>query len=124
VEKPPQELPDRRAMEGIMWGSLRGLVGPREETPLSRAQDVMYEAFKLRDPAERVERARKALEICPDCADAYVLLAENATNNKEALDLFAKGVAAGERALGEEAFRDNVGHFWGELDTRPYMSAR
>jgi tetratricopeptide (TPR) repeat protein len=84
----------------------------------------MYEAFKLQDPMKRVERARKALEICPDCADAYVVLAENAKNNKEALELFAQGVAAGERALDAEAFRENVGHFWGVLETRPYMRAR
>jgi tetratricopeptide (TPR) repeat protein len=31
---------------------------------------------------------------------------------------------AGERAVGPAAFRDNVGHFWGLLKTRPYMRAR
>ena len=31
---------------------------------------------------------------------------------------------AGERALGEEAFEENVGHFWGIIETRPYMRAR
>lgn len=124
MEKPVHELPDRRAMEGVMRGLLGGLVGPREETPLSKAQDLMYEAFESHDPMERVELAKKALELCPDCADAYVLLAEHTKNRKEALDLFEKGVAAGERALGPEAFRDDVGHFWGLIKTRPYMRAR
>lgn len=124
MEKPVHELPDRRAMEGVMRGLLGGLVGPREETPLSKAQDLMYEAFESHDPMERVELAKKALELCPDCADAYVLLAEHTKNRKEALDLFEKGVAAGERALGPEAFRDDVGHFWGLIETRPYMRAR
>jgi tetratricopeptide (TPR) repeat protein len=124
MEKPVHELPDRRAMEGVMRGLLGGLVGPHEETPLSKAQDLMYEAFESHDPMERVELAKKALELCPDCADAYVLLAEHTKNRKEALDLFEKGVAAGERALGPEAFRDDVGHFWGLIETRPYMRAR
>jgi tetratricopeptide (TPR) repeat protein len=124
MEKPVHELPDRRAMEGVMRGLLGGLVGPREETPLSKTQDLMYEAFESHDPMERVELAKKALELCPDCADAYVLLAEHTKNRKEALDLFEKGVAAGERALGPEAFRDDVGHFWGLIETRPYMRAR
>jgi ST7 protein len=86
MEKPVHELPDRRAMEGVMRGLLGGLVGPREETPLSKTQDLMYEAFESHDPMERVELAKKALELCPDCADAYVLLAEHTKNRKEALE--------------------------------------
>ena len=124
MEETVHELPDRRAIEGVMRGLLGGLVGSREETPLSQAQDLMYEAFESHDPKERVELARKALELSPDCADAYVLLAEQTKSRKEALELFEKGVAAGERALGPEAFQDDVGHFWGLLETRPYMRAR
>jgi tetratricopeptide (TPR) repeat protein len=33
-------------------------------------------------------------------------------------------VAAGERALGAETFQRDVGHFWGLLETRPYLRAR
>ncbi|MGO8900856.1 MAG: hypothetical protein ACLQU5_21260 [Isosphaeraceae bacterium] len=93
MEEPVLELPDRRAMEGVMRGFLGGL-GPREETPLSKAQDLMYKAFESHDPMKRVELAKKALELSPDCADAYVLLAEQAKRRKEALELFEKGVAA------------------------------
>ena len=38
--------------------------------------------------------------------------------------LYEKGVAAGERAVGAEAFRRDEGHFWLVLETRPYMRAR
>ncbi|MBV8126925.1 MAG: hypothetical protein JO114_04575 [Planctomycetaceae bacterium] len=124
MEEPVHELPDRRAMEGVMRGLLGGLVGSREETPLSKAQDLMYKAFESHDPMERAELAKKALELSPDCADAYVLLAEQTKRRKEALELFEKGVAAGERALGPKAFQEHVGHFWGLIETRPYMRAR
>lgn len=40
------------------------------------------------------------------------------------MDLYRQGVKAGERALGKEAFEEDVGHFWGILETRPYMRAR
>jgi hypothetical protein len=30
-------------------------------------------------------------------------------------------VAAGERSLGPKAFEEDAGHFWGILETRPYM---
>ena len=117
-------LPDRRAIEGAMRGFLSGLVGPPEDTPLYQAQSLMYEAFDSRDPRQQASLARKALEISPDCADAYVLLGELASTRKESLEFFEKGVAAGERALGREFFRENGGDFWGILETRPYMRAR
>jgi hypothetical protein len=60
----------------------------------------------------------------PDCADAYVLLAENARTRKEARRNDEQGVAAAERALGPAAFERDAGHFWGILETRPYMRAR
>src|SRR5208282_2452597 len=103
MEEPVHELPDRRAMEGVMRGLLGGLVGSREETPLSKAQDLMYKAFDSHDPMERVELANKALELSPDCADAYVLLAEQTKRRKEALELFEKGVAAWRAGAGAES---------------------
>jgi tetratricopeptide (TPR) repeat protein len=83
----------------------------------------MYAAFEARGP-EQVRLAKKALELSADCADAYVLLAENAGTLREATDLYRQGVAAGERALGQETFQEYAGHFWGFLETRPYMRAR
>jgi tetratricopeptide (TPR) repeat protein len=97
----------------------------RELTPLEQAQDKMYEAWEARSRKARVRLAREALELSPDCADAYVLLAEEtARTPAEALKLYEEAMRAGERALGPEAFTDNMGHFWGILETRPYMRAR
>ncbi len=84
----------------------------------------MYEAWDSTGRT-RVDLARRALEIDPDCADAYVLLAEETAKSiEEARDLHVKGVAAGERSLGPKAFEEDAGHFWGILETRPYMRAR
>jgi tetratricopeptide (TPR) repeat protein len=91
---------------------------------LHEAQDLIYDAWELADPAKRSRLARKALKISADCADAYVLLAEAAITLPGALEFYRQGVEAGERALGKEAFEKNVGHFWGILETRPYMRAR
>jgi tetratricopeptide (TPR) repeat protein len=94
-------------------------------TPLEKAQDLMYDAWESSEPRERIALAKKALKISPDCADAYVVLAEETADSpREAAALYAQGVAAGESALGEEAFRKDVGNFWGILETRPYMRAR
>lgn len=94
-------------------------------SPVDEAQDVMYEAWGASSRAKRVKLAKKALSISPDCADAYVLLAEETAKlPEEALRLFAEGMAAGERAIGPEGFREMAGEFWGVLETRPYMRAR
>lgn len=71
-----------------------------------------------------MQLAHKALEISPDCADAYVLLAEETRNIKEAKNFYEQGVRAGERALGSKAFKEDIGYFWGIIETRPYMRAR
>jgi tetratricopeptide (TPR) repeat protein len=97
----------------------------RELTPLEQAQDKMYEAWEARTRKARVRLAREALAISPDCADAYVLLAEEmARTSDEALKLYEEGMRAGERAFGPEVFTEGAGNFWGILETRPYMRAR
>jgi len=91
-------------------------------TPLEAAQQIMYEAWGSVGRRRRV-LARKALEICADCADAYALLAEETGDAQRANDLYRQGMEAGKRALGSEVFEKERGRFWGILTTRPYMRA-
>jgi tetratricopeptide (TPR) repeat protein len=112
-------------MERTMRELVAGLQGETNQaTPLTQAQALLDRAFEERDENRRIQLAKEALTLCPDCADAYVLLAEHAHSRKEALVLYEKAVAAGERALGPDVFQQGVGHFWGLLETRPYMRAR
>jgi tetratricopeptide (TPR) repeat protein len=93
-------------------------------TPLKKAQDLMYDAWES-SGKRRVELAYRALEISKDCADAYALLAEETARSlEEGKQLYEMAVKAGERALGPKAFKEDVGYFWGILETRPYMRAR
>jgi tetratricopeptide (TPR) repeat protein len=117
------EMPlfDRRAMEGMM--SMFG--GGFDDPKLDQAQNLMYQAWEEANPARRIILAHEALSISPDCADAYVLLAEEEADTLgRALDYYQQGVTAGERALGRAYFKENAGHFWGLMETRPYMRAR
>jgi tetratricopeptide (TPR) repeat protein len=144
----PGRIPDRRAMERAMADVERFLgesnfqneeeanaalqarfsgpidrVASAAATPLEKAQDLMYHAFDARG-RRRIQLARKALELSPDCADAYALLAEEVTDPEASLVLYRQAIAAGERAIGPEIMRDDVGHFWGIVKTRPYMRAK
>ncbi len=117
----PPALPDRRIMESM----LSAITGNDGDTAAAKAQAVMYDAWEQTDARSRIALARKALGISSFCADAYVLLAEEASRSiEEARDYYAKGVEAGERALGPKGFKEYAGHFWGFLETRPYMRAR
>lgn len=94
------------------------------KSDLDRAQDTIYAAYEAKNKTGMIALARKALEISADCADAYLILAEhNAKVLPEALALYEAAVKAGERALGDE-FKELKGHFWGYIETRPYMRAR
>lgn len=115
-------LPDRRGMEGFMAGLFGGQHG---SDSTEAAQNIMYQAWEAITRSKRIALARKALEVSPLCADAYVLLAEEeAGSGEEMLDYYQRGVEAGEMALGSEGFEEYAGHFWGFLETRPYMRAR
>jgi tetratricopeptide (TPR) repeat protein len=94
-------------------------------TPLDEAQDLVYQAWEEPAKRERKKLARQALELSPDCADAYVILAEDNTETLvEALIYYEAGERAGVRAIGEALFAEGEGHFWLILETRPYMRAR
>ncbi len=95
------------------------------QSALERAQELVYDAWESGSAVERVRLAKRAIEISPDCADAYNILAEDTNPSlDQATDLYQKGVEAGERALGKKMFEKEVGHFWGILETRPYMRAK
>jgi len=89
-----------------------------------RAQELIYEAWEVSEQDRKIALAREALGIDPDCADAYVLLAEQASILQDQIELYQQGLQAGERALGAAGFEGYAGSFWGILETRGYMRAR
>lgn len=117
----PTKLPFQQPVEINM-----ARIGRRgRQDALDEAQQIMYDAWEARTRQRAISLAKKALKISPDCADAYSFLAEEAAKSiEEALGLYAKAVDAGERVIGKRAFKEDVGYFWGLLETRPYMRAR
>jgi tetratricopeptide (TPR) repeat protein len=124
-ESPAISLAERRAMEAMVEDI--ALMASNRHRPMHRAvdaaQELVYEAWEA-SGARRLTLAGMALSVSANCADAYVLLAEEGElTEEEATDAYARGVAAGKRALGRDVFMEEVGHFWGILETRPYMRA-
>ena len=114
-------------MNPLMMESVLQQILPRDaavaDSPLEQAQQIIYQAYDSH-PEDQVALALEAITVCPDCADAYGILGAYAETIEDAIDLYQEGVAAAERVLGTEGFQEYEGHFWGFLETRPYMRAR
>lgn len=91
---------------------------------LSKAQDLVYQAWEATTTSGRKALATKAITISPFCADAFNILAELETDPEAAFLLYQNALNAAQAVLGPETFEDDKGHFWGLLETRPYMRAR
>lgn len=108
-------------------GSMVGKTVPEydhSQSPEDQAQKLVYDARDALTRIQRIKLARQALELSKDCADAYLILATEAGTAEESVRLLREAVAAGERSLGPETMEEDVGHFWGLFETRPYMRAR
>ncbi|MBN1471123.1 MAG: hypothetical protein JW925_05030 [Syntrophaceae bacterium] len=89
------------------------------------AQELIYDAWESNNKKTRISLAKEALLLFSDCADAYNILAQDAAKfPEESKEFYRKGIEAGRRALGEKIFKEDSGHFWGLLETRPYMRSR
>jgi tetratricopeptide (TPR) repeat protein len=115
-----------RSAPASLEGLLRKFTSRRGKlrSPLGIAQEIADLAWEAPRPQEQADLARKALSVSPDCADAYVILANQAASRDQARQLLEEGVAAGQRAIGSEAFETATGRFWLDQRTRPYMRAR
>ena len=96
---------------------------PKSNTKKGRSQDLVLEAYEQSAPKGK-KLVKQALELDPDNADAYNYLASIETDVDKALAFYKKAIEVGERSLGLEFMKHNKGHFWGLIETRPYMRAK
>ena len=121
-EEVNQFLQEQLAAGALEWDALGP--GPAAN-PLEQARELVFRALDAPSRGQLVKMAKEAISISEDCADAWLLLAnEHASTADERITYIRKALAAAERALGPEAFEEYRGAFWGFHETRPYMRAR
>lgn len=54
----------------------------------------------------------------------WLVLGESASTPDRAIPLIERAVDAARRVIGTDRFAEMAGHFWGHVETRPYMRAR
>lgn len=125
-EKNFRTIDEANAFLASLTGSgFKGMDAAESLSPQEEAQELAYAAMEASTRGEALELAAQALAKDPDCVDALVILAATGSDSIEKLIAgLQRAVAAGERSLGTECFERGKGHFWGMLETRPYMRAR
>ncbi len=106
----------------MMEYNARIAAGNHQSAP-STADDYLEMAGRESSQKKRMEYTKKALELEPDNLDAgLAMVALTSTHPHELLDELSRLLEKGE-ALMEKGgfFREDMGHFWGVLETRPYM---
>lgn len=125
VGRLPDEISLLETPQGTYW---HVPFGYREDDAFQSAQDLVYDGWDALWEGE-VDRAAECFEeaVEPDdlLADAYNGLAEVAARRDDletAEDHFRRAYELARETLGTEA--PDAFHWWGQLETRPYMRAR
>ena len=95
-----------------------------ENTPLDDAYEMLEEAEDVsRDRKERIDIAKKVYKKYPECFDALLLQVKLEDNFIQKLKLLNKGLIEEKKRLEKENYfdKENIGHFYGIFETRPYI---
>ena len=91
---------------------------------------AMDDAYELLEEAQNTKSKKKAKKLaeeaylgCPDCFDALLYMVELEDSYIKKLELLEEGLEFEKDRLEEEKYfeKDNIGHFYGIFETRPYM---
>lgn len=104
--------------------TLERLLGKRRTRKMTNeqaAQDLYYEAMETGD----LDLIEDALDLDPENVDCLLVLLDGVdSDDPEGLTVARQIVEIAKKKLGKKTFEEDKGHFWGLLETRPYMRAR
>ena len=107
-------------LNGVIGKNIDELNFGTNESKEDQAQDLIYEAWES-SPKKAKQLILQAKELDPDNADVYNYLGDIENTPEKALDFYEQGAKAGEKKLGKKFIKENEGHFWLMIETRPYM---
>ena len=91
------------------------------EMPADRVEALCQEAIETFG-RRRIQLAKQALAEDPTHVEANILVAESTRSADRRIELFRSARKTGQSQLGS-MMEENVGHFWGLTETRPFMRA-
>lgn len=109
----------RKFMDELMLKPIPSF--PKESLTIKeQAQDLIYEAIEQSED-KGYQLALEALQMDPDCTEAYEYLGALEPIPETAILYFKNGVDIGRRIFANTYFKENVGNFWLIHETRPFM---
>jgi tetratricopeptide (TPR) repeat protein len=112
-------------LDTLMGHGLEQALQDKPRSAKQQAQEFAFQALEVESRPRRLQLARQALALDPDCVDALNALAHaTATSRRDLIAKLTRAVAVGERTLGTDFFEEHGGSFWVITSTRPYMRAR
>ncbi len=94
-----------------------------ENTPLDDAYELLEKAQNAKSKSEAVKLAKKAYEKSSECFDAILFQCDLEENGIKRMKLLDKGLKFEKNRLMKEKYfdKENIGHFYGIFETRPYI---
>ena len=92
-------------------------------TILDDAYELLEKAENTKSKRQAIKYAKEAYEMCPDCFDELLFQVHLADNPLKRMKLLDEGLEFEKDRLLEEKYfdKDNIGHFYGIFETRPYI---
>lgn len=96
------------------------------DNPKFESDDLLEEAYYASSKTKAIRLAKKALEIYPDNIDAECFIANFEENQIKKLKKYEVIIEKATEILKKDDMfnEENIGYFWGMVETRPYMRAR
>ena len=94
-----------------------------ENTPLDDAYEILEEAQNAKTEKEAIKLAKKAYEKSKECFDAILFQCDLEENGIRRMKLLDDGLEFEKNRLIKEKYfdKENIGHFYGIFETRPYI---
>lgn len=94
-----------------------------ENTILDDAYELLEVAEHAKTKKQAIKLAKEAYELCPDCFDAILFQVDLEENSLKREKLLNEGLDFERERLEDEEYftKNNIGHFYGLFETRPYI---
>lgn len=92
-------------------------------TPLDDAYELLEKAEVAKTKSQAIKLAKQAYETSSECFDAVLFLADMEENLIKKWKILNDGLEFEKNRLEKEKYfdKDNIGHFYGIFETRPYI---
>ena len=94
-----------------------------ENTILDDAYELLEKAENAKSKKQAIKYAKEAYEKCPECFDAIIFQCDLEENGIKRMKLLDAGLKTEKNRLIKEKYfdKENIGHFYGIFETRPYI---